>query len=380
MHARALALIVALASVLAGCTAPPPEPQVEPTSEEPAPLAPLALARPAHTAPPTLPVSLAVDVPWLKPFREVTPTLDAPSDARVAWFIEHDEVDARASVVDDDVFVLKSTTPDHHNTQGPRSRADLLDFAPDGRARTLRVQVPGRYVLEAEGARLAINAWPDAPKDGPTQAFFVDADGAARFEPAEIDLPVGGRVLLWNQAGSSVDVLEVGFAAHLPLPERGGALTPIDEGLYHVVALAVDARGARGVARAGFLVDFERPSEFVGIGPIRGDYVYPETGAERVVRGTFTAHYPMRTLDLWFNATSAVPAPASIEVTLLHEGEAVATASSLTSRSLALVDAPAGTWAVEVRGEHGALVGFELTGEGVYRLPVPERLLRESTA
>lgn len=372
--------MVALASVLAGCTAPQPErePQGEPDAEG-TPLAPLALARPAYAARATLPLSLLVDVPWLKPFREVTPAIDAPADARVAWFIEHEEVDARASVVDGEVFVLKSTTPDHHNTQGPRSRADVLDFAPDGCARTLRVQIPGRYVLEAEGARLAINAWPDAPKDGPTQAFFVDADGAARFEPAEIDVPVGGRVLLWNQASASADVLEAGFAAHLPIPERGGALTPIDEGLYHVVALAVDGRGARGVARAGFLVDFERPSEVVSIGPIRGDYVYPEAGAERVVRGTFTAHYPMKTLDLWFNATSALPAPASVEVTLFHEGETVATASSLTSRSIALVGAPAGTWAVEVRGEHGAFVGFELEGQGLYRLPVPERLLVNAT-
>lgn len=341
-------------------------------------LAPLALARPvAAPEPPSVEASLSLDVRWLKPFRSFEATLATLPSASVAWFVEHEEGDAEATSTTRGIFVHKAAIADHHGAPRTRTHADVPDLAPDGRARALRAEIPGRFTLDAEGARLVLNVWPGAPA-GPTQAFLARGEGAAlRFEPRELDAAPGARILLWNEAGRSVDVRETGFAAYVPLEGARGPLTPIDEGLYRLHALVRAEDGARGLASETFLVDFERPAERIAIGPLRGEFSHPELA--RDVRGTFTAHHELRALDLWFNATSGAPAPASVIVTLLREGEVVASASTLASSSLSFADAPPGEYAIEVQPEHGALVRFDLTGEGVYRLPDPPRLRVAST-
>lgn len=365
-------LVIAVAGLLAGCSAPP-----EPDAQAPlAPLAtkaPLALARPLATPTTLLPVSISLSQTWLRPFGAFDATLDAPADARVAWFVEHEEVDPRATIVGGEIYVLKSTTPDDRGTPGPRSRAEVAGLAPDGRVRSLRFDAPGRYLLEAGSARMAISVFPGAPADAPAQTFLVE-EGALVFEPDHLEIAPGARVLFWSDAPAEHDVREAAFAAYVPTDARGTRITPIDEGLYRLVAVASGPRGAIGVARVPFLVDFERPSALLTIGPATGRFLAPEADAQEDARVPFTAALPLRTLSLRVNVSSPAPLPASVELTLEHEGDLVARVSSLTAPGLDLTDLPAGKYVATLRGEHGAYVGFELTGNGSYRLPTPERL------
>lgn len=376
------ALVLAL--LLAGCTALPERaptsvlPSILPSAlpQDFAPIAFDLVSPPGTPSAPPLAVALTLSERWLKPFGTFEANVVAPADARGAWFVAHDEVEPRASVVDGEVYVLKSTTPDHHDTDGARARIAPSELAPDGRARTLRLPEAGRYQFEAAGARFMVNVWPDAPV-GVSQTFLLDADaGAVRFDPPEIDAAPGARVLLWNHASRALEFRETAFAAFVPLPTEGGRVTPIDEGLYTLSALAVGADGARGLARAAFLVDFERPSGRLSAGPYTGRFVAPELGAEDPVRIGFRADHPLEELVVRFNASTTAPVPGSIEVSLLDEGDRpIASASSLTSNEIAWGELPAGGYAILVRGEHGALVSFEASIEGRYLLPTPERLL-----
>jgi hypothetical protein len=386
-------VVVLLAATLAGCSAPDPasdaaqaaaasgggvEPAENGGSSSASSAAPVFLARaPAATAAPTLAAEATLSQRWLKPFSMVETTPRVPEGARIAWFVEHEEVEPRSTIVGGEVYVLKSTTPDRSRPEGTRTRADIDGLAPDGRARVLRIEEPGRYVLAAEGARLTVNVWPDAPRDAGAQAFlFEGLQGDVRFEPAEIDLARGGRLTLWNEASRALDVREAGFAAYVPLPREGGRITPIDEGLYHLVLIARDDLGARGVAREPFLVDFERPSERLSAGPATGRFTAAEAGGdvEPAQSLAFGAQHPLRSLTIRFSASSPVPVPASVSVTLRHEGVEVATASTLTTGEIVLGEMPAGSYRVVVAPEHGAAVSFEVSASGVYVLPTPERL------
>lgn len=386
-HVLVAGLVVA-ALFLAGCTGPRSA-DASPASASPGPSGPATgpeTGTPVFVAraelpseAPRLPVALEAPQRWLKPFGLLEVASSVPDGSRAAWFVEHEEVEARATTVDGEVYVLKSTTPDHHMSDVKRGRADLLGIEPDGRARALRIDVAGRYTLAVGDARLVVNVWPDAPADASAQAILFD-DGAGGVDPApgEVDLPTGGRLLLWNQAGRVVDVREAGFAAHVPLPANGGRVTPIDEGLYRLVLVARDASGARGAASMPFLVDFERPAERLSVGPATGRFVVAETGGEGPVDPpyalAFGAQHPLRELVLRFNDSSPLPAPRSVEVTLLHENVPLASASTLTANELLFTDLPAGSYDVVVRPEHGAIVSFEVTVSGLYELPTPERL------
>lgn len=352
-----------------------------------------ALAPPERVLRGSLDVSIALSERWLKPLRPVDVAVEAPAEATVAWFVELAEVlnasadasgssasrpavEPRSTTVEGDIFVLKSTTPDHHNTDGPRSPVEIPELVADGRARSVKLATPGRYTLEGDGAQLLLNVWPGAPESA-AQAFLVEEGDALRFEPPELDVRPGTRVLLWSQAPRALELVETRFAAFVPLDAREGRITPIDEGLYRLLALAV--RGdARGIASAAMLVDFERPSDRLVVGPVQGELLVAEGGSDEPPGIRFRAQHELESLVVRFAAGSNLPAPASILVSLLHEGELLAEASSLTEDEIELFELPAGKYTIEVRGEHGALVGYEVGAEGRYRLPTPERL-REST-
>lgn len=373
MRAALLILLV----LVAGCSAPadPRAPASAPADARP--VEALALERPEPTAPRQLAVELSLSAQWMKPFRGFDASVEAPPDARIAWFVEHDEVDARATIVDGGLFILKATTPDHHDTAGPRSRVEVLDLAPDGRARAMRLAFAGRYVYEGSGAQLVVNAWPGAPVGSPAQTFLVVRDGALRFEPAELDVAPGTAVLLWSEAPGTHEVRERRYAAHVPIDARVSRMTPIDEGLYRLTALAVQGDAARGVATAPFLVDFERPSDRLVVGPVAGRFLASETGAEREARLAFSAVHELRAFAVHVNASSPLVLPSSVEVTIERDGAVLVAASSLTAHTIELADLPAGDYAIVLRGEHGAYVGYEVSAEGIYRLPAPARLIEE---
>lgn len=367
---------VVIIALFAGCSAP----AASPPAEEPSPFVAeeperaLAFVPPATMPTERLDVSLTLSDRWLKPFRALDLAAATSERARVAWFVELEEEDPRASAVDGDIFLLKASTPDHHNLDGPRAPIELSDVAADGRARALRLPIAGRYQLAAEDARLTVNVWPGAPEGGAAQAFLFEG----RFEPAEIDVAPGARVLLWNQAGRTLDVRETGYAAHVPLEGTSGRVTPIDEGLYRMVALAVDGR-ARGVASLSFFVDFERPSDRLHAGPFSGEFTLAEARIEPPRSIVLRAEHPLERLEVRFEAGSLAPAPASIVVALHDKDGTLARASSLTASALRLDELPAGEYAIEVAPEHGAQVWFRVEAEGVYRLPMPARLLESAT-
>lgn len=370
------AILLVVAVLAAGCTGSqepmplPSSPVVEAETVQ------LALAPPDRVVRAPLDVSLVISESWLRPLRSIDVAMEAPGAARAAWFVELEGTEPRATNLDGEVFVLKSTTRDPHNTEGPRPRVTVPDLAADGRARVAKIERAGRYTLDAEGARLTINAWPDAPA-GAAQAFLIEDAGALRFEPPEIDVAPGTRVLLWSEAPRTVEVREARFAAFVPLAGRAGSITAIDEGLWRLIALAVHDE-ARGTASAAFLVDFERPSDRLSVGPFYGDVPVAEAPLEPPRRIWFRADHPLETFVLSFDARSNAPAPASIVVALYREGELLADTSSLAANELAFTDLPAGKFQIEVRGEHGVLIGYEVSGEGRYRLPTPERLLESA--
>lgn len=375
MRREALVVLV-LASVLAGCTgfgAPPAAREAEAAPElAPAAAATLVVAPDTPPAPPAIPLSLALDETWLKPLRSTTATLVAPPDARVAWFVALEEEDPRVAVVDGAPYALKSSTPDRDGTLVKRVRADVPDLQPDGRGRALRFDAPGQYALDAAGARLAVNVWPAAPAGRPTQAFLVEDASGLRFVPDTLDVAPGARVVLWSQARAAVDVRERAFAAFVPGDGARVTLTAVDEGLYRMRALVVDARGGRGEVSAPFLVDFERPDDRLAPGRWRMESAFP--GAEPPDTFSFTAQHALRSLEVRFVARSTMPVPPAVDVELLRDGETLASASSKTATSLRLDELPPGDYVVRVTHREGALVATTLEVEGRYRLPTPARL------
>jgi len=367
--------LVLLALLLAGCTAPDAAPPPEPRAVQEAPLL-LGLAPPERVVPLPLALSVSLSERWLKPLRGVEVDVEASPGAMVAWFASLEEAEPRASSIGGDVFLMRASTQERRDGTGPRAPASLAPLEPDGRARTMHVAHAGRYAFAAEGARLVVNAWPQAPA-GAAQAFLLEEDGALRFEPPELDVAPGARVLVWSQVARAVVVEEVSYAAWVPLEARGGRVTPVDEGLWTLVAVAVGAN-ARGAASASFLVDFERPSDRLAVGPYAGDFAAPEAGAHEPRRLTFGAEHPLQRLRIGFAARSSAPAPASVVVALYHEDALLGEASSVASSEMLFEELPAGKYALVVRGEHGALVGYEVAAEGLYRLPTPARL-RETT-
>lgn len=372
------AALLALAAILAGCTFPPedaPTPAARDAPPAPAataqPLVPL-VPEPAPRAP-ALPVSVSLDEAWIKPLRTTTGTLVAPPDARVAWFVSLEEEDPRVAMVGGKAFALKRSTPDRDGTLVRRSPAQLPDLAPDGRPRALRFDAAGQYALEAGAARLAVNVWPGAPAGGATQTFLVEDAAGARFVPDTLDVAPGARVLFWSAARASVDVRERAFAAYVPLEGARVAVTAVDEGLYRLRALVLDARGARGEAVAPFLVDFERPSDTLAPGTWTFDSTAP--GIDPPAELSFDAAHPLRHLEVRFVARSNAPAPPVVEVALLRGGETLASATSDAATSLRVEDLPAGEYVVRVTHREGVLASTKVEIDGRYRLPPPERLV-----
>lgn len=378
--------MLVLVALLAGCTGlavpPPAEPEATPAWAEteaptrtrvPAPEAPLLRA---------IAMNASMEARWLKPLQPATASVVVEPGARVAWFVGHAEEDAAITTIADDVFVSKTSTAEsrHRHRAGepahdhpgfgrsPTQAPGLSEDAP----RAMRLPLPGRYVLGAEDARLTVHVFPGAARDAATQATLVEENGRLRFVPDALAFPPGARMQLWSQLEAPRDVREVSYATFLPGEEHALAFTPIDEGLYTLHAYA-QAPGAAGAASMRFLVDFERPAERLALGPWGGRLTQGEGGGEER-RYSVTAQHPLASLEARFNASSLLPAPASVTVTLERDGETLASASSVSEDRLTAENLPAGRYHLVVRGEHGALVGYDLQGEGRYVLPVPPAL------
>lgn len=397
----AFVVALILAASLAGCTGLMPEAAPEHAHDDAAPAAaeqggPVFLA--AEPAGPTfapLAARVALDRAWLRPYQPAAATVATAPGADVAWFLEAEGDDVRLTHARGALYASKTSTPqqhhhhagetdDHADTPEPasptRRRADVPSLAPGGRPHGLVFGLEGRFLLATpEGAMLNVTVRPDA-RAGPTDAFLVGPGAGARFVPDELEVPVGARILLWNQAAAPTEVRERAYLARLPAAAEGARFVPIDEGLWRIHAVVRDGARGFGTASAPFLVDFERPAERATIGPLRGrldqaDATLPGV-EERAL--SLSAANPVESLALFFNATSGLPQPSAIRVLVRLDGTTLGEASSLETASLALADLPAGRYDILVRGERGQLVDFELEGVATYRLPTPARLAAAS--
>src|SRR5581483_9986263 len=359
-----LAALLLLALVCAGCVSHAPAPPT-PRPRAVEPVAPLALAPPPapRPPPPTLQASLSLSELWLKPLGEETATLAAPAGTSVSWFASIRGITSHLLVWNDGIYV----TADHVNRVATYPATGDL---PPGAAAAMRLHEAGRMTFVSThhpGASLVVTVRPDAPPEA--RAFLVGEPGAERFVPDAVEVRPEGLLTFLNEAQTVGDATGTSFL--VLLPETGPTLrvTGVDEGLYDLLAVVRDGSGAQAELRGRFLVDFDRPDAETRFGPYSGTFEQPGA-ANAVLPGaafSFNASYPVRSLVVSYHATSRAPVPASVRVTLLREGEPVASASSATSQELRLSDLPAGRYRVQVDAEQGALVDWDAAAGAVYR-------------
>ena len=381
---RTLALLGAL--LLAGCVVPWATPEEAPAASRPAapPEAEPAVVAAAAPGPavPALPASLSFSGLWLWPVQDQAATLEAPGATRVAWFVGIDGIHPDVRFVRGRPYVTAAPgkAADHPVHVGP--------LEPGGAA-ALRLHEAGRHVFalapatgpgEAAASALAPAPAPVAVTvlpEGPERAsvFLVEEEGRPRLVPDRVQLRSGGRLTFVHEAR---EPLSLHRAAFQPWIGMGGAtldLTPVDEGLYTLVAEVADDAGRRGEAQGRFLVDYDRPPQRHDLGPARGSFLGPPAPEQPEALG-FVAELPILALRLWGNATSRLGEDdAAVRVTLARDGAPLARLT-LTPQGghLALADLPPGRYEVLIEPAGGNLLAYDLEGRVEYLLPVPERL------
>jgi hypothetical protein len=147
--------------------------------------------------------------------------------------------------------------------------------------------------------------------------------------------------------------------------------------MYSAIAEVADDAGARGEARARFLVDFDRPATRREVGPVDGTFrggplaasLPPEESRQR-----FEAEYPIALLRVAANASSLLPGPGSVRVQVLHGGSVVGEMVTGEDAGLALLDLPPGEYVLRVVPEAGQEVRYQASARLTFRLPVPPAL------
>lgn len=338
---------------------------------------PVAYAPAARAAPPQPNATLHLQELWLRPVQDQSATLDAPDARAVAWYVGIDGIHPDARFINGRPYVTAEPgkASAHPATTGP------ID---PGAGYALRFPLAGRHLFVVEGAAtpLAVSVRPDAPDEDDDLAttFLVIENGEPRFLPDRVAIRPHSRVLFVNQANVSLEAVRVAFQPWVAGSSARLDFTPVDEGLYTLVAEVQDATGANGEARARFLVDFDRPSDHVDVGPLRGRF----TGLPTIPEGSHTwplqADHPIAHLALHANATSDVDDnAAAIRLQLEREGATIAEfLAGPDGGHLEAHDLPPGRYTLRILHEAGALVDYNAEGRATLRLPVPERL-REGT-
>lgn len=359
--------IVAL-MLAAGCVALPSAPREDagPTGARPVeapPERPTFLPASENT-PPLLPVTVHLGAAWLKPLEATNATATVPPDARLEWLVGVRGGATRMVLVGDAVYVAP---------ERGYARAGVGPLDP-GDSGAMRFDAAGRHVIaladDAE-ARLSVDVRDGAPS-GTASVFVVDgASGARRFVPERIDVAPDALLVVRNQANATVAARETRTYVRLAAAGSTIAFTPVDEGVYDVVAIAT-ATAAQGEASAPFLVDFDKPAARIEVGPFSGQFVAPDApGANESV--AFATTDPVRALRLRFHGQGPLT-DSSFRVRVSQEGRVVADVSSAAVGALELRDLPAGRFAVEALAQNGVLVDYEVDGEALLDLPLPARV------
>lgn len=361
-------LCVVLLALLAGCTgldvAPAPERAPAFASEA---TAARALPVFADEAPRRLPATLALSEQWLRPTQNLTANLSAPGASHVAWFVAIDGMTPRLHMVGDrpHVFVDFSAGAPHLPATG--------DLAPGGAPVGLAFAIEGRHLLQSRhhpDARLVVNVAQDG--GATAQAFLTDV-GGHRFVPDEVTVRPGGRVWVRNQAASVGDATGKEFLLRLPGAGPSLEMNAVDEGLYTLVAAVRAPDGTRGEARARFVVDFERPSDRLEVGPVTYRFdVVPAT--DDTVRVPFHADLPIRHGHVRTRVHSPLPGDASVHVELRRGGQIIAAWDATEGMEQDVGALPAGDYALYVSPREGTLVEFQLDAFFRLRLPTPPEL------
>lgn len=400
----AFVFAVVLAMLFAGCTGFAPA-AIEgadvdgagPASAPPRDAAPVFLAAdPSAPGLTPIPARVTLERAWLRPYQPAAATLSTTPGTDVAWFLQAEDDDVLLTRARGSVYASEASTPQQHHHHAPgtedhpdapeappasRRRADLDELAPGGRPGALVFALEGRFLLATPGGATVNVTVRSEALPGPTDAFLVGPGAGARFVPDELDVPPGARVLFWNQASAATGLREVAYLARVPGTADGVEFVPIDEGLWRLHAVVRDGARGFGTTSAPFLVDFERPAERVEIGPTRGRLAQADASLPEVEERSLSvsATFPLKRLDLAFNASTPLPAPGSVRVLVVgDDGRTHAEASSLETATLSIEDLPAGRYDIVVRGEQGAFVDYELAGLALYELPTPARLLAAS--
>lgn len=356
----------------------PGDPNILPTVFAPTP----HFTLPDLPAPREIPLAVNVDPAWLKPLEMTTARADAGSAASAlgyAWYVGLEGARIRVTYIDDIPYL---TDPDRvhgqasgeHVREGPVSPVVALDtgrLEPGAAPVALSFPVEGRFELAPrEGgpaARLNVTVSADVPLGTP--AYVRVRDGAP--DPREVDVHPGDAVLFYNEGPAPARFSIAGVLVRLE--GRGAALpvAPVDEGAYELVAIARDASGARGVAGARIVSDFERPDPAASFGP--WSTVFACTGLDACDDDrAYTIHAALDLRSLVVNVSSNAPLGATFNLTLVgRAGAAVAAATLADGEALVARDLPAGDYTLRVHAESGALAGFTASAQALYRLPPP---------
>jgi hypothetical protein len=299
----------------------------------------------------TFPVGLDVDDTWVRPGDIIVAHAHVPAGARVTWLL-----------------ATRNPFPE----SWPHLPLAPAIVAPAATQAVARLTDPGRYELAAGGA--TFNVTVDALLPRGTQALvdLVRSPEGLRAVPDETVAGVGGLLLVTNHDASPARLAERDWLGLLPASGPEARITMpdhIEQGDYELRALATDARGGMGSADAHILYDARKPDRDATYGPFNGTL---RPGAA-VADPSFVARFPLRTLDVWFNATPKLAGPSDVVVELLGRDGAVIDASAPgPSGHLALRDLPPNEYTMRIRVAQGALVDYSIVARASLVLTTPQ--------
>lgn len=365
----ALTILLLAAPGVAGCIGSEVEPEpigANGTLQDPAgALAPLV----------PLDVALASSAVWTRPGETVSLTATSATATRFEWFLAP---------------VASGHGGGHDHGGGGHEAAPSGRAAP-APANTGDIQ-PGVYsdplTLAAEGLygfhchphpwmMLTVVVAADADKGGMQHVQIVDGatQDAYRFVPDTLRVRPGTQLVFWNNGTAMHTATQDAFAWRIPQTGSAIEYVPEDVGDFDVLVVATDDARGRGEARTRLLVDAAKPDALQAVGPFAGEFQKgvpndPEPEREEFA---FSSAHAIETLDISFAATSDAPAPAMISLSLLRDGQEIASATAAESGSLGATNLPAGAYVLRATAAQGVLISYEIAGEALLALVPPER-------